>query len=390
MSDKQKRIVLDPGAKKRRIRRIILFALIFVLVCGGVLLYVFRDRLPIDTLRRDLRSLGFDVPEPEGKFSFDSNNFNLFAPFGSGLAVVSNSGVTTYDASGKQLSLTQVQMSAPSVRGGDRCLLVFDAGGSRLYSARPNSKTALDLTTEKPVFDADLSRDGYICYATSETGYKTVLNVYNDSRELTYRWLSASTFMPVCAISEKGTYLAAGTLGQRDGEYESSITVFRTDSGAEAQTVFPVGKDYLYDLTFFGADTICAIGESGVYLFGLDGASRGELLYGDSVLKDFSTEGDGFLTLILNTYQAGNHSSIVTVGAAGEELGRVGIEGQLLDLSVSGGYAALLTPEMLTVYDKTLTPVARRENTKGYTHAVQHADGSVILIADGRGELYLP
>ena len=387
MSDKE--IKLDIQPQKRRVWRIVLFAIAALLVLGGVFVYVFRDRLPLDALRRELRySAGDDTKQTV--YSFDENNSNLYAPFGTGLAVVSNSGVTTFRKDGKQISVAQAQMTTPAVCGGEKLLLVFDAGGNRLYAATPKKGTVLDLTTEKPILDADLSEDGYICYAGSETGYKSVLNVYNDKQELVYRWLSASQFMPLCTVSEKGTYLAAETLGQNRAMFECSVTVFNTASSEEAQTVIPTGNELLYDLRFMNGDTICTVGESSAGWFRLDGSCVGRYDYSDSYLKDFSMEGNGFLTLVLNMFQAGSRSSVVTLDETGAELGRVGVEGQILDLAVNGDYAAVLTADMLTVYDKTLTPVSRLENNSGITHIILHKDGSAVLLSGGRGELYLP
>ena len=108
------------------------------------------------------------------------------------------------------------------------------------------------------------------------------------------------------------------------------------------------------------------------------------------LLKDYTTDGSGCLTLVMNLYQAGNRYTVLTVGYDGAELGRLSSGEQILDISAAGKYLAILTSSSLSIYDQTLQEYDVSDNTAGAASVVMRADGSAILLANGHGTLYVP
>lgn len=98
------------------------------------------------------------------------------------------------------------------------------------------------------------------------------------------------------------------------------IQIYRTDSEEMADSV-SFGGELIYDLTFADEKTILAVGEQHARWYSTAGEQLGSYDYSDYYLKDFDFGGSGFLTLVLNMYQAGNRYQVTTVGAAGEALG---------------------------------------------------------------------
>lgn len=60
-------------------KRIAVFALLLVLVTGGVAAYVFRDRLNLDALQRYVRYLNVSEDSKTGRFVYDESNSNRYA-----------------------------------------------------------------------------------------------------------------------------------------------------------------------------------------------------------------------------------------------------------------------------------------------------------------------
>ena len=112
--------------------------------------------------------------------------------------------------------------------------------------------------------------------------------------------------------------------------------------------------------------------------------------YDGAYLKDFDFGGDGFLSLIVNMYKAGNHCSVVTVDRTGQELGSAQLDVQILDFSAAGSYLAVLTAEKLSIYNSAMELYYEQSNTSSATNVVMRADGSAILLGGGRGEIMLP
>ena len=192
-----------------------------------------------------------------------------------------------------------------------------------------------------------------------------------------------------CAVASGSKYAAAAVLGQQDGMFESSVVLFRTDAEEIACTI-PIGNAMIYDLHFVSDSKLCVLAEDALSFYDLDGNLLGSFSYGESYLKDYTTDGSGCLTLVMNLYQAGNRYTVLTVGYDGAELGRLSSGEQILDISAAGKYLAILTSSSLSIYDQALQEYDVSDNTAGAASVVMRADGSAILLANGHGTLYVP
>ena len=387
MSDNVTKFEPNPGRKL--CKRIAVLVLLIVLVGGAVTAYVFRDSLNLDAAKRFVRYLNVKTDSHGGSFTFDSHNANQYADLDGGLAVASVSGLSLYDANGDELSVVQAKLDTPAIRAGSGLALAFDVGGNDLLAVTKTGESALSVTTQQPIFDADLAKDGSLCYAAQETGYKTVLYVYDAKQNRIYRWLSASTYMPLCAVSPGAKQAAAVSFGQKDGIFAAELHVFDTASD-DAGLTAALGSDLIYDLTFLDANTICAIGESGAQWLSLSGDRLAGYTYDGAYLKDFDFGGEGFVSLIVNMYKAGNHCTVVTVDKTGTELGKETFDTQILDFSAAGSYLAVLTAEKLQIFNSAMQPYYEQANTKSATNVVMRSDGSAVLLGGGHGEIVLP
>ena len=374
--------------KKNLVRRIVVFVVIVAAVCSAVGLILFQESLNFDALRRWFKYFNIRDDGDYGIYSFDSHNSNRYGAAGSGLAVASVGGLIYYQDNGAERFSMQSQLELPQLITRGKYMLAYDVGGTKLLLAN-TSGSLLELSADKAVLDADLSSSGAFCYSSSSSGYKSVLTVYNSRQELAYRWLSSTTYLPVCAISEKGTMLAAVGLGATGGAYESSVSFFRTDAN-EIQNTVSLGNELIYDLDFLNNDTVIAVGEHTVQIVKSDGTVVGQYAYEEPYLKTYRLEGDGFLALVVNMYKAGNRNSLITVDDSGEEIASLYLGKEVLDISASGNYLSVLTPDALTIYTSSLHVYAETVDIGSATSVLMREDGSALLIGGGAGKLYLP
>ena len=380
---------LHPQRRPGLGKRIAVFVLLIILVAGGTAAYVFRDRLNLDALQRYVRYLNVSEDSKTGRFVYDESNSNRYAGLSGGLAVASATGLSLYDKDGVETASIQAAMSAPVIKTGGSIALACDTGGTTLEAASQKNGSVLHVSTQKPILDADIASDGSICYLSSESGYRAVLCVYNSQQSLIYRWLSSSQYFMRCTVSSGAKYAAAAVLGQEDGMFQSSVVLFRTDS-EEILSTIPIGNALIYDLHFLPGNTICVLCEDALYFYDLDGQCLGSYAFEDAYLKDYTLDGTGSVTLVMNLYKAGNRYTVLTIGYDGTMLGALPTSEQILDISASGRYLALLTSGSLAIYDQTLKEYDVSDNTTGASSAVIREDGSAILLANGHGTLYVP
>lgn len=381
-----KQAMTGEAPKKGLFRKILLMILVCILVLTAVGLFVFRKELHLDHALRRLKYWNASGGEI---YFFDAHNSNRYASFDGGLAVASAGGLSTYDSDGREAVISQSKLSLPEIQTGGDMVMAYDVGGNTLLAIHKSGGEVLRVTSDKPILDADLSQGGDICYLSSEAGYKSVLTVYNEQQERIYRWLSTSTFLSLCAISDNGKDLAAIGLDQRDGSFVSTLNLFRTDTDQLINTVV-LGDDLIYDLMYLDSDLLCAVGESCVIYISAAGEILGTYDFGGRYFKDHNASGEGFLALSMNTYRAGNRYSLVLVDETGSELGSVYVGQEILDISAAGKYIAVLTPQKLTIYDRKLTVYAETDDTGSATAVLMQSDGVAMLLGSGSGRLYIP
>jgi hypothetical protein len=354
--------------------RFVLFVFLAALAICVACLLIFGGRRLTGRVERVLRYTG-----DETVFSLDAHSSNRYRCFRSGLAVASPDGLQCYDAGGSQTALVQNQFDTPVVLCGENLALAYSVGGSTICTAHYSKGEQLNLTIPGTLIDADLSADGYICCASSQSGYKTVLNVIDPAGAQTYSWFSSTHFFSQCAVSERGSVICAVALGLDGGRFTSSAVTFDT-SQSDPIAEFPLSGDLVYDLAFVGGRTLCAVGETALQFFDIDGSRSASYSYEGGELLNYDLCGDGFVAIVCNMNQAGSRYRIATVSTGGTELASLPLDETVQDVSANGKYLAVLTSGGLRVYDSRLRLCLSEDDVGFATRVCVQRDGAALLI----------
>ncbi|MBR2080130.1 MAG: hypothetical protein IKC04_08415 [Oscillospiraceae bacterium] len=387
MSDNVTKLRPLPPLPEGKRKKLGLAAAIAILVLLS--LYLFREPLNLDAVGRLFRYAGTGASEEFGTYSFDAHSSNSYASWDGGLAVASRSGLRTMDANGRVVCTEDASMLAPALRVGTDALLLFDIGGSHAAVLPKGGTAPIALDVSGSIFDADISSGDTVCIAASESGYKTVLHVYNEKQKETYRWFSSSKFLPLCAVSPDGRMMAAVSYGQKDGAFCCFLNLFRTNR-QEPEAEIELGGGLIYDITFLTNDCICLIGEDEIRMVRANGSDVSIFDLQSLYLSDYTTEGDGFVLAALNMYKAGNRCTLTTVGMNGERLASCFVDDEILDIAAAGKYAAVLTTRELILYRRDLTVYARTPNVWMASNVELRPDGTAIVISGNSAQLYIP
>jgi len=389
MSDKVTQLYPERARRRKIVRAIVSMLVVVLLAAGATAVILFRQELNLDKLRRYVTYLNVKDSGTYGKYTFDEHSGNAFAAFGDGLALASVGGLDAYDSSGKTLWSVSAAMDVPSVSVGDGTALAWDVGGTSLNLVSLKKGVLLKTSTDKMLLDADISNGNAVCYATSADGYKTLLTVLDSRQKETYHWYSSSQYLPLCAVSDDGTSVAAVGLGKKDASFESTGILLRTDQDKPTGTV-SLGSQLFLDLDFLADGKLCAVGEKSARFFGADGKDLGTYDYADGYLRGFDFGGDGFLTLSLNMNKAGSRYTVATVNPDGGERARKEIDEEILSVSANGSYVAVLTASGLTIFTPDLKTYAETKDVSGASKVLMRKDGTAILVGSGEAHLYLP
>ncbi|MPM82931.1 hypothetical protein SDC9_129993 [bioreactor metagenome] len=94
--------------------------------------------------------------------------------------------------------------------------------------------------------------------------------------------------------------------------------------------------------------------------------------------------------LLLNRYRSGSVGRLVTVGTDGQEIAALPVSEEILSISASGRYIAVLYTDKLVIYTPQLEQYASLTGTDYAREALVGNDGSALLLAAEHAVRFLP
>ncbi|SBW07461.1 conserved hypothetical protein [uncultured Eubacteriales bacterium] len=386
------------AAKKKPniVVRLLAFLLTLALVLGAVALVVYRDKVSFDSLRRYFayHNLQKNDSGQAESFHYDGSSKDSFAAAGDSLLVCSDSGVRLYSGSGAQYAADQAVLESPVTQSSGSYALAYDAGGRSLfvYKDRSEKGTPPQENIQGDILSARVNASGRLAVTTRATGYKGSVTVYDAQLAPALQLNLSSSFVTDALVSADNKTLAAITMGQGTGSFESALSLYalsRTEEDTAPDATCPLGSGVVLDLGECAAG-YWALSDASLSLVDHAGSLAGSYDYNGRYLKEFSLGGDSFAALLLGKYRAGTVSDLVVVDSTGAASATLSVNEQVLSLSASGRYLAVLTADRLDLYTADLTPYATLEGTQGARKVLMREDGTALLVGSNTARLYIP
>ena len=295
------------------------------------------------------------------------------------IRLIGDRGAVLFEESVRLQSCTVVQ------RGG--LAAVCDVGGSEVY-LMDSRGLVRHVTAEGQLISATLNDKGYLALTVNDTGYKASVKVYDPAGEPVFDFHSADRFLMSAAVSRDCRYVMAVTLGEADGAFANRLVTYRLNS-TEPSSRVDLSGGVIYDVAPVGKH-FCAVAEDALYLLSADGELQQTWSFEGDALRRCDMGGDGYAALLLGHYKSGSQCRLVTVNEDGKVLGQLEVDGDVVDLSVSGRYLAVLFSDHMTVYDKTLQELATLNDVSTVRQTIVRDDGSAVLAGLTSASLYLP
>ena len=375
--------------ERHPIRSFLSFALMLAAVLLVVLLAAYRDGTGFDILRRYLHYGRAEQAGGEVVYHYDAASKNRFALLGESLVVLSDASLRLFGSTGEEVWSAPVTMTSPALAVGGGRAVAYDVGGTALY-VLDQSGLVLELTAdeEEPYISARLNRDGELAVTAQKKGFKGSVKVYDRALgpEPAFEFKSSQRFVLDGYVL--GDTLAAVTLGQEDGVFVSSIVLYEMPKEEpEANCSISGGLAAAVGEQDGRLAVVC---DTALAFVTAKGETAGTYPYGGAYLREYDLGGTGFTALLLNRYRSGSVGRLVTVGKDGEVIGSLDVREEVLSLSASGRYLAVLYPDHLVVYNQDLQPYATLQGTGDAREALMRPDGSALLLSSGSASLFLP
>jgi len=375
--------------KRHPVRAFFSFILLLAAVLLVVLFAAYRDGTGFDILRRYLH---YGRPEQAGGevvYHYDASGKNRFALLGEGLVVLSDVSLSLFNSAGEEVWSAPVTMTAPALDTGGGRAVAYDVGGTALY-VLDQSGLLLELTAdeEEPYIAAALNGNGELTVTRQKRGYKGSVAVYDRtlSPDPIFELKSSQRFVLDGYVL--GDTLAAVTLGQENGVFVSNIVLYRMPEEEPAADFSVSGG--LEAVIGEREGKLAVVSDTSLTIANTGGEITGTYSYSGSYLREYDLGGDRFTALLLNRYRSGSVGRLVTVDENGEELGSLDVREEVLGISASGRYLAVLYTDHLVVYNQDLQTYASLQGTGDTREALMRPDGSVLMLSADSASLFLP
>lgn len=375
--------------KKKRRRKWLWLTLLTVLILAGVAAALLWDANAFDGLRRSLLYARAEKDETgcAKLYSYDSDEARCFAPLGGSLAILSEGRLQVLNEHSEVAYSATVHFLAPALSANGDTAVGYDIGGDTVYVLSPLG-LRWQKTVPGAVLEASVADNGNVVVCHEQSGHKGAVTVYDSVGEPVFAYGSASRFLMTGALSRDGNTLAAITMGQETGVFESFLTLYRTDSD-KAVASAAVCPGIVYDLCPFDSG-FCAVAEEGLYWLDKNGTATATYPYNGLFLRRCQVSDGNFAAVLLSRYRTGSETELITVDGEGNELGGITLSREVLDLSASGRYVAVLCTDRLIIYDKFLTELASLPFVSQTRAVFMRSDGSAVMAGADSASLYLP
>ena len=377
--------------KHQKLRRalwsVISFVLILAVVLGVVMLAAYRDGTGFDVLRRYLHYGKAETSGGKAVYDYDADVTNHFAVLGQHLAVLSETGMEVLSPDGEIVWSKVVNMASPALDKGGSMAVAYDIGGTELYVLNELGQVMF-LKMEETIISANLNDYDWLTVTTEKQRYKGYVQVYDPEMEVVFAFNSSRRFVTDASVIGEGKGLAVVALGQESGTFVSNVVLYdlsRTDPTANYNIA-----DGLVMTVDASDGSVVTVSDNALTCADGTGKVLASYPYGDTHLRGYSLEGDGFALLHLNKYVSGSAGKLVSIASDGTQLGTMEIKEEVLDISAAGRYLAILYADRVVVCNPDLQVYATLNGTEQVRGVRMRADGSVLLLAAEAAHLYLP
>jgi hypothetical protein len=378
----------DRPPKRHRLRSFLIFFLLLLAVLGVVLAAAWRDGTGLDILRRYF-AYGRNEGDGTTGYVYDASSSNRFAKLGDTLAVLSDTSLSLVDGNGETVWSTSVKMEAPAISAvGDRAV-AYDVGGTELYVLDEGGLVyQLSAGQTEPYIAATLNSGGELAVTARKRQFKAFVSVYDTEGNPLFTFKSSERFVSNAYVTDDGKYLAAVTLGQSGGAFASSLVLYDL-TAIDPVASWDVGNGMCYDMGMVGG-SLGMVCDDGLYFSSSARELSATYSYNGSYLREYDLHGENYAVLLLNRYRSGSVGRLVTVGADGQEIATLSISDEILSISASGRYIAVLYADKLVIYTPQLEQYASLTGTDYAREALAGNDGSALLLAAEHAVRFLP
>ena len=227
--------------RKINIRKIIITGIVVVLILAVVIifsLYIaeegFRKWVDINVLRKDISS------ESVATVDLNVDKNNQIICYNKYIGILNEKNLKIYNSAGENITDISVNINTAIFSTNDRYLAIAEKNGQELCVI--SDKTYLwTQKVDGEIQQICVNKNGYVILVTTDTTYKSIITVYDNSgKQLMRNFLSSSRVTDV-SISDDNKYLAYSEIDTSGTLIKSSVKIIsieKAQSNSAESTIY--------------------------------------------------------------------------------------------------------------------------------------------------------
>ncbi len=335
--------------KKKNPKTKVLIALVFlVLFCAAVVLHAKWDKLSPDNLPETILQTTTAKEEFSDKISGTAVQEKNIIDTGSGIYYISDTSILQLDYNGNKNFSSQHSYTSPVIKSSQNYAIAFGLGSEKFRVISP-SYNVYNGTQGTSIIDCDINSKGTYCVMSDNTGYLSVLSVYDKDNSFIYSYSFNNCYGISCTINENGTMAAVGTVNTIDGALVSKVYILDFNSDSPS-AVTEYNDEMIYEVKFIDDQNVAAITDSRVSVIDSSSSKETSYSFDSKFLASYDLSFEEGIVLALSQSDDGRNCRIVVLDTNGKEVNSFNTEYSVYSMDYKNSVIAILSDNMLYKY----------------------------------------
>lgn len=226
----------NPYARKKHRKSALLkiprwvYRVMFILVVCvlGMLVWFNRDNLTPSNVMEWVQDkvvgmgVGDGFPTPIVGSSVLSGNFGSV---NQEAVVVSDTALTVYNSTAKQMVSRQHSFNNPVMRQRNTRVLIYNLGATG-YQIEGRSNNIVKTNADQNILAGDIAGNGRYALATQAKGYCSLLTTYLEDKTKQYQYYFSEYYVTGISLNKEGTKAAVCAVSAQNGAMSSAVFLF--------------------------------------------------------------------------------------------------------------------------------------------------------------------
>ena len=321
--------------KKRMIRRIVTYSIIFLIILTVIILNVLSPTGLVEAIRNKVSASG------KGSLPVDVYCVNpeYMSNYNGVTAILNDSYFELYNSNGKLINAVSHGMSSPNLECSEARYLIFDRERYKI-SVLNYSNELYSREFDKTIVSADVGRNGTFAVVTESDTYQNTVYVFNKDNENVFTWNSAQYYVTDVAVADNGKSICVSLINSKDGSFESYLYVLDFKSATpKFRYVF---DDLVSSVTSCGKEYMLVNGFDRAYSIPWNGGAERKLEI-TGVVRNYDINSDDASCIVSGRSDNENINKITVIDKSGSVVSSFDFNSNVIDISILDETLTVLT-----------------------------------------------